>query len=202
MEQAPRLVRPMPAQPGAADDLQRLDYSPDREDAKPLEGWVLAVVGKGIRQRDVPVPTPLVGRLGAYLASRGLQARIEAVANRVAFLLGKASDLAEQASQLAAGQFDAEGSIAAAILLRPGHALFRRLRTGAQELGRCAGRRAFRVRRHAPATPHACVALDRGRNSGGNRPEEPRACVARHDHGLRDDREKAEDAGHAGVLVG
>ena len=95
------------------DDLQKVDYPPDREDAEPLEGWLLTVVGKGMRQREVPVPGDLVERLGAYLASRGLDADVEAAVNRGASLLGKAADLAERAPQLAGDRLDPKAGIAA-----------------------------------------------------------------------------------------
>ena len=90
-----------------------VEYPPDRDDAEPLEGWLLTVVGKGLRQREVPVPAELVARLGAYLASRGLDADVGASANRGAFLLGKAADLPARAPQLAGGDFDPKAGIAA-----------------------------------------------------------------------------------------
>jgi site-specific recombinase XerD len=95
------------------DDLQKVDYPPDRDDDQALEGWVLGVVGKGMRQREVPVPDAFVARLGAYLASRGLGADVESPANRGACLLGKASDMADRAPQLARAGFDAKDGIAA-----------------------------------------------------------------------------------------
>jgi hypothetical protein len=71
------------------------------------------VVGKGLRQREVPVPGELVERLGAYLASRGLSADVEAAGNRGAALLGKAADWASKAPQLAGGAFDSKAGLAA-----------------------------------------------------------------------------------------
>lgn len=95
------------------DDLERVEYPPDRDDDRPLDGWTLAVVGKGLRRREVPVPAALVGRIGAYLASRGLAADVDAASNRGAFLLGRASDFAARAPQLArAAGADARAGIA------------------------------------------------------------------------------------------
>ena len=71
------------------------------------------MVGKGLRQREVPVPEDVVERLGAYLASRGLEENVEAAGNRGAFLLGKAADLAGKAAQLAGDRLDPKAGIAA-----------------------------------------------------------------------------------------
>ncbi len=95
------------------DDLQQVEYPPDRDDAEPLQGWLLTVVGKGMRQREVPVPKELVARLGRYLAARGLEADVEAAANRGAFVLGKAADLSARAPQLAVAGVDPKAGIAA-----------------------------------------------------------------------------------------
>ena len=69
-----------------------------------MQGWLLQVIGKGQKEREVPVPADVVGELAKYLESRGLDADPEDIGNQGAFLLGKASDAAERAPGLRAGQ--------------------------------------------------------------------------------------------------
>jgi site-specific recombinase XerD len=96
------------------DDLQWVEYPPDSDDAEHVEGWLLNVVGKGGKLRQVPLPQDVVAELGRYLASRGLDPDPEEGGNQGAFLLGHASDIADLAPQLlpAAGS-DAKAGIAA-----------------------------------------------------------------------------------------
>ena len=82
------------------DDLQWVEYPGDSMDDQPLEGWMLRVIGKGQKEREVPVPTDLVGQLAKYLASRGLDPNPQDIGNQGAHLLGKASDAAERAPGL------------------------------------------------------------------------------------------------------
>lgn len=86
------------------DDLQWVDFPADATDDQPIQGWLLRVVGKGQKEREVPVPGDLVGELARYLVSRGLDADPENIGNQGAHLLGKASDLATQAPGLDTGQ--------------------------------------------------------------------------------------------------
>jgi site-specific recombinase XerD len=86
------------------DDLQWVEYPADPDDEQPMEGWMLRVVGKGQKERDVPVPIDVVGELAKYLTSRGLDPDPQDIGNQGAFLLGKASDAAERAPGLNAGQ--------------------------------------------------------------------------------------------------
>ena len=50
------------------------------------------------------MPADVVGELARYLVSRGLDADPEDIGNQGAFLLGKASDVAERAPGLSKGQ--------------------------------------------------------------------------------------------------
>lgn len=86
------------------DDLQWVEYPADASDDEPMQGWLLRVIGKGQKEREVPLPTDVVGELANYLVSRGLHANPEDVGNQGAFLLGKASDAAERAPGLRTGQ--------------------------------------------------------------------------------------------------
>ncbi|HKW84425.1 MAG TPA: site-specific integrase, partial [Burkholderiaceae bacterium] len=96
------------------DDLEWVEYPPDRDDAEHVEGWLLHVIGKGGKLRQVPLPLDVVAELAGYLESRGLDPDPEAGRNQGAFLLGQASDLAELAPQLLpAGGVDAKAGIAA-----------------------------------------------------------------------------------------
>ena len=80
------------------DHLEWVEYPPDADDEAHVEGWLLNVVGKGSRLRQVPVPADVVAELSAYLASRGLAPDPLAAGNVGAYLLGKASDLGEVAA--------------------------------------------------------------------------------------------------------
>jgi site-specific recombinase XerD len=86
------------------DDLQWVEYPADASDDQPMEGWLLRVIGKGQKEREVPLPADVVGELARYLVSRGLDADPEDIGNQGAFLLGKASDAAERAPGLSTGQ--------------------------------------------------------------------------------------------------
>jgi site-specific recombinase XerD len=93
------------------DDLQRVSYPAEGRGDEPLDGWMLRVVGKGDKLREVPVPDDVVETLGRYLASRGLPADPMAEANRGAYLLGKGVELRSKAPQLAGDRFDARNGI-------------------------------------------------------------------------------------------
>ena len=82
------------------DDLRWVEYPADSMDDQLLEGWLLRVIGKGQREREVPVPIDVVGRLAKYLVLRGLDPDPEDIGNQGAHLLGKASDAAERAPGL------------------------------------------------------------------------------------------------------
>jgi site-specific recombinase XerD len=86
------------------DDLQWVEYPADASDAEPMQGWMLRVIGKGQKEREVPLPIDVVGELASYMVSRGLDADPEDIGNQGAFLLGMASDAAERAPGLRAGQ--------------------------------------------------------------------------------------------------
>ena len=83
-----------------AGDLRWVAYPADALDDQPLEGWMLRVIGKGQKEREVPVPIEVIGQLTRYLVSRGLDPDPEDIGNQGASLLGKASDAAERAPGL------------------------------------------------------------------------------------------------------
>jgi len=83
---------------------QWVEYPADASDDQPMEGWLLRVIGKGQKEREVPLPADVVGELAGYLVSRGLDAGPEDIGNQGAFLLGKASDAAERAPGVSTGQ--------------------------------------------------------------------------------------------------
>lgn len=62
-----------------------------------VEVWELTVVGKGGKQRAVPVSPAIIAQLQAYLHARGLPGELSAVP-RQAYLLGRAVDVATRAS--------------------------------------------------------------------------------------------------------
>ena len=53
------------------DDMQWVEYPADASDNQPLQGWMLRVIGKGQKEREVPLPGYLVSELARYLESRG-----------------------------------------------------------------------------------------------------------------------------------
>ena len=65
---------------------------------------MLRVIGKGQKEREVPLPVDVVGELAKYLESRGLDPDPEDIGNQGAFLLGKASDAAQRAPGLDTGR--------------------------------------------------------------------------------------------------
>ena len=101
------------------DDLVWVEYSADASDDQALEGWMLRVVGKGQKVREVPVPIDVVSMLAAYLEDRGLDPDPEYIGNRGAHLLGKSTDAAERAPGLVGEkEVDAWEGVAATTLYR------------------------------------------------------------------------------------
>ena len=82
------------------DDLQWVEYPPDAEDRSVVSGWLLRVLGKGHRLREVPVPDEVVAELSAYLVARGLMPDPRAPGQGGAGLLGRATDVDERAPHL------------------------------------------------------------------------------------------------------
>ena len=95
------------------DDLSWVEY-PSVEEGEGVQGWVLKVVGKGNKLREVPVPTEVVDELKDYLAARRLSREPADMGNQGAYLLGKASDLSKRAPRLASHvDQDPRGGLAA-----------------------------------------------------------------------------------------
>jgi integrase len=59
-------------------------------------GWMLDVIGKGMRQREVPVPDPVMDMIRDYLRRRGLREDPAHPANRGAALIGRIDDAPER----------------------------------------------------------------------------------------------------------
>ena len=83
--------------------MQWVEYPADASDDAPMQGWLLRVIGKEPKEREVPLPVDVVGELARYLESRGLDPDPEDIGNQGAFLLGKASEAA-RAPGLRTGQ--------------------------------------------------------------------------------------------------
>ncbi|MDM0117890.1 tyrosine-type recombinase/integrase [Variovorax sp. J22R133] len=62
------------------EDLDQVEYR--TEDDTTETGWMLSVVGKGGRRRQLPVPAELVDELGDELARHGFERQVGAVSNR------------------------------------------------------------------------------------------------------------------------
>ena len=68
-------------------DLEAIDYrTPEGATAR---GWLLAVLGKGGRSRQVPVPAELVEELEEELARQGLEPRVTAEGNQAIAVLAR-----------------------------------------------------------------------------------------------------------------
>jgi len=82
-----RLAYARPRWPAHCRDLQQVDYGlPDgKEDA----GWMLSVVGKGHKLRQVPVPARLVEELQNELDRNGLEAAVRHESNRDVAILAR-----------------------------------------------------------------------------------------------------------------
>jgi site-specific recombinase XerD len=101
-------------------DLEWVAFPADARDDEPIEGWMLRVIGKGSRLREVPVPIDVVGELSHYLVSQGRSPDPEHPDNTGLPLLARATDFGERAPGLAGVVKDGgEGEgLAAATLYR------------------------------------------------------------------------------------
>ena len=99
-------------------DLTWVSYPADSKDEEQIEGWMLRVVGKGTRQREVPVPIDVVGELAKYLTAQGRDPDPEHPDNIAVPLLVHATDLVDRAPGLAARLEDSHmgGALAASTL--------------------------------------------------------------------------------------
>jgi site-specific recombinase XerD len=98
-------------------------------DGEPVQGWTLRVLGKGQKLREVPVPDPVVERLKAYLAARGLHSEPDDLGNRGAYLLGRHEDLVGRVG----GQVTS-GGVGLGIAVRPARPADPREGIGAEAL--------------------------------------------------------------------
>jgi site-specific recombinase XerD len=61
-------------------------------------GWMLTVLGKGSKLREVPVPDEIVAMIGEYLVARGLPSDPQHPRNREAMLIGRIDDATQRIS--------------------------------------------------------------------------------------------------------
>lgn len=100
------------------DDLDYVSYPQQHDETEPVEGWELRVLGKGQKERIVPVPFAVISELSQYLQSRGLDRDPQAYGNQGAHLLGRAVDVADRApwSPAAQREVDPKAGISASTL--------------------------------------------------------------------------------------
>jgi site-specific recombinase XerD len=101
------------------DDLQWVEYPPEAGEGEGERGWILRVVGKGDKVREVPLPDPVVEQLQVYLASRGLAPALDDIGNQGVSLLGRTSSPVRGRLGLQAGlqnMADARAGVAARTL--------------------------------------------------------------------------------------
>ena len=147
------------------DDLHWVEYPADASDDEPIAGWMLRVVGKGQRLREVPVPLDVVGELGEYLASRQLHPDPANIGNQGAHLLGKASDAADRAPglQQSAQRIDPREGIAASTFYDQIKAFFADCASVLQVQGDAKGAaRLAKASTHWMRHSHASHAIARG----------------------------------------
>jgi site-specific recombinase XerD len=147
------------------EDLRWVEYPPDAEDDAVVAGWLLQVTGKGRKRREVPLPQAVVDELSAYLVSRGLDPDPRAPAQRQAFLLARATDLAERAPQLRPHleALPGEGGVAATTLYRQIKGFFRDCARVLSTQGDVRGaERLARASTHWLRHSHASHAIARG----------------------------------------
>lgn len=110
-------------------DLQMVSYF-DAESRQHVTGWMMSVVGKGSRLREVPVPEGVVRQIQAYMAHRGLGTDLSSPSLLSAWLLGGAIDSAQRAPGL---KLSAEKDLAAGI---SASTLYRQLKDHFEACGR------------------------------------------------------------------
>lgn len=69
------------------EDLEQVEYRTD--DGAMATDWLLSVIGKGGRSRQVPVPAVLVEEFGQELARHGFEAQVGAVSNQGLHILAR-----------------------------------------------------------------------------------------------------------------
>ncbi|TXG86936.1 MAG: int, tyrosine-based site-specific recombinase [Thermomicrobiales bacterium] len=106
------------------DDLRWVEYPFEPGDDERVEGWLLRVVGKGDKVREVPVPIDVVGELSHYLVARGFDPNPEDAGSRDVFVLGHAFPTAARGPRRAMPVDSREG-IAASTLYDQIKAFFR-----------------------------------------------------------------------------
>ncbi|WP_213959752.1 phage integrase family protein [Variovorax sp. dw_954] len=72
------------------EDLTQVDYR--AADGSTASHWLLAVIGKGNRSREVPVPAEFVEELGDELARHGFERQVSAVSNRGIHVMSRFDD--------------------------------------------------------------------------------------------------------------
>lgn len=79
------------------DELHRIGHGACRENEVATESWILSIAGADGSTRQLPIPHHLIFRFSTYLVSRGLSGDPADPANRGAYLIGKAVDVADRA---------------------------------------------------------------------------------------------------------
>lgn len=88
------------------EDLEQVEYRTD--DGALATDWLLSVIGKGGRSRQVPVPAALVEEFGQELARHGFEQQVGAVSNQGIYILARFdSELERPAPWSASGLYQA-----------------------------------------------------------------------------------------------
>jgi integrase len=88
------------------EDLEQVEYR--MEDGGMATDWLLSVIGKGGRSRQVPVPAELVAELGDELARHGFERQVGAIGNQGIHVLARFdTELEKPAPWSASGLYQA-----------------------------------------------------------------------------------------------
>lgn len=98
-------------------DIEAVEYLGTDGD-EPTRGWMLSVLGKGSKLREVPVPQAWVNELAAYLQMRGLNPNVSSEANTMTHLLGIALDDVRSSRIREPAAIDPKAGISVATLYR------------------------------------------------------------------------------------
>jgi len=66
-------------------------------------GWMLTVLGKGGKVREMPIPDPIFAIVSQYLVDRGLQPEPDHPDNRGAALIGRIDDASKRMDAMPEG---------------------------------------------------------------------------------------------------
>ncbi len=145
-------LRILEAVAAQVDHLNWVEY-PGEGDVPGVEGFELTVIGKGDKQRVVPVPDDVIQLLREYLVTRGLKPEPRDIGNSGAYLIGRLVDAHERAPNLVDATRDGRLGISATTLGEQMKQFFEECSRELLAVGDVRGAERFGRRRTGCATP-------------------------------------------------